>query len=418
MARPVKVFSSTHFSHGLGLTVLIVALFAAQALYAQTYTVVHSFTDGPDGGFPYTGLTKAGSNTFYGTACSGGGGGGTGSGVVYKIVNRNGGTVFTVLHAFSGSDGSCPQGRVIVGPDGALYGTTSAGGTPPPDHGWGTVFRLQPPPTPCRAVDCPWSETVLYRFQGQADGYDPRGDLVFDRDGNIYGTAMEGGAGGYGVVFQLHLSNGAWTANVLHSFTADHDGGWPASGVILDAAGNLYGTAVLGGQYGKGVIFELSSTGSGWTEQILHKFSGWMGDGDTPGGGLIVDRAGNLYGNTTMGGTLDAGAFYELTLSNGVWTYQTLHSFTFTQYPTAGPEATPVMDRAGNVYGTTYYNPAGHGGVFQLANGTWNQADLYVFDCSQGCEPTGSVILDDEGNLYGTTLTGGSTTGEIWKITP
>jgi uncharacterized repeat protein (TIGR03803 family) len=393
-----------------------VIMVVAQSTQAQTYTVLHTFTGGPDGGFPYAGLTKDQTGTLYGTACEGG----TGFGVVYSIVDGAAGTTFTVIHTFHESDGSCPVNKVIFGPDGALYGTTRYGGelSSRGYPGWGTIFRLQPPPPSCSRTNCEWSEAVLYRFQGHSDGGNPEGDLIFDQAGNIYGTATQGGMSGRGAVFQLHPSNGGWAENVLYSFTGGFDGGSPGSGVILDEAGNLYGTTLSGGPFQQGVVFDLSPDGSGWTEQVLHGFQG-TNDGAQPGGGLIPGPTGNLYGATTSGGAENVGVTYELVRSNGSWEYQILHSFTFSQPPGGGPEDTLFRDGAGNLYGSATFNPSGQGSIFKLASGTWTETELHVFDsCSEGCEPTGSVILDDHGNIYGTTLTGSGVVGSVWKITP
>jgi uncharacterized repeat protein (TIGR03803 family) len=422
MLPPVSL--SNPFSYRAGIAIILgvffaIAMLATQPAHAQTYTVLHTFNWQPDGAFPYAGLTRGPDATFYGTTCQGGAGPlDSGFGVVYSIVDRAPEPIFTVLHHFHEVDGSCPVNRVVFGPDGALYGTTRFGGEFVGRNypGWGTVFRLQPPPPLC--VACGWSETVLYRFRGGSDGGNPEGDLIFDQAGNLYGTATQGGANRYGAVFQLHPSNGGWVENVLYSFTGFLDGGSPASGVILDEAGNLYGTAA-GGSHQLGIIFELSPSGSGWTETVLHDFTGMMDDGAQPQAGLIPDIAGNLYGTTTLGGTENAGVAYELTPSNGPWIYQTLHSFTFLQSPSAGPADALFRDGAGNLYGTEIRNPAGLGGIFKLANSTWSEMDLHVFQtCDQGCEPTGSVLVDEHGNLYGTALTGSNFPGVIWKITP
>lgn len=395
------------------LSILFSLIICWSSASAQTYTVLHAFTGGRDGGFPYAGLTKGQSDTFYGTTCQGGIG--VGYGVVYSITNSAAGVSFTVIHRFDGLDGNCPVNKVIFGPDGALYGTTRYGSLTAGGLGWGTVFRLQPPPATCNLGDCEWSETVLYRFQGQNDGGNPEGDLIFDRAGNIYGTATQGGIYHYGLVFQLHPANGRWVESVLYTFTGFGDGGSPGSGVILDAAGNLYGTAG-GGPNQLGVVFELSPSGSGWTESVLHGFTG--NDGAQPDGGLVSDGAGNLYGATAEGGPENVGVAYELTPSGGTWIYQTLHSFTFSLPPGGGPEDALLRDEAGNLYGSQVDNPSGSGGIFKLAAGDWTETDIHVFEsCSDGCNPTGSVTLDEHGNILGTTLASEGA-GVVWEITP
>src|SRR5262249_19090578 len=158
-----------------------------------------------------------------------------------------------------GSDGANPQARVIIGPDGGLYGTTQYGA-----NGYGTVFKLTPPPTACKTALCPWMETTLYRFSGGADGGNPFGEVVFDKAGNLYGTTLLGGIGTCnnlytcGVVYELKRSGGSWTESVLYSFTGGDDGGAPSAGLIFDADGNLYSTTSTGGSHNDGTVFQLS----------------------------------------------------------------------------------------------------------------------------------------------------------------
>ena len=266
------------------LLVLLLVLLTPQPAQAQTFKVIHTFTGGADGAWPYAGLTMDRAGNLYGTAQAGGGGnlrssgcGGSGCGTVFKLVPRGSGWVFTTLYSFQGgSDGAVPTARVIFGPDGSLYGTTSVGGA-----GYGTVFKLQPPLVACKSALCPWTETVLYRFTGGSDGANPGGgDLIFDKAGNLYGTAQYGGyeggscseTGGCGVVFELTPSSSGWIYSVIHRFTGGADGGYPYSGVISDNAGNLYGTAGGGGSSGGGTVYELIPSGSGWQEKTLCSF--------------------------------------------------------------------------------------------------------------------------------------------------
>jgi len=269
---------------------------------------------------------------------------------------------------------------------------------------------------------------VLYRFQGGTDGkYPGLSDLVFDPAGNLYGTALAAGQGscydqgpGCGVVFKLVPSHGSWTQTVLYSFAGGTDGAFPNSGVTLDQAGNLYGTTATGGADQLGVVYELSANGSGWTETVLHNFSGTISDGAV-GAGVIFDAFGNLYGATLKGGSGNAGVVYQLTSSNGSWSYQTLYSFTF-NLQAGGATDRLTLDGAGNLYGTTTFDPQGGGGVFKLANGSWAETDLYDFDysCDTGCSPDGSVIFDEAGNIYGTTQVHGpgNSFGTVFEITP
>ena len=397
--------------------VLAMTIIAAPAAEAQTLSILHAFTGGRDGGEPYAGLTIDQAGNFYGTTSTGGAGYGT----VFKLNHSGSNWILSTLYTFrGGGDGAYPYARLVFGPDGTLYGTTSGGGY---ESGHGTVFSLRPPRQPCRSVNCPWTETVLYRFTGTDDGGNPGyGDLAFDAAGNIYGTTTGGGADcspyyNCGVVFELSRSGGSWTESVLHSFSQSGNGGSiPYGGVILDSAGNLYGTTVIGGVDNGGVLFQLSQSGSGWTETVLHSFGG-LNDGDGPVGGLIMDRQGNLYGTTASGpGYQNVGTVYELQPSGGSWTYSIL--------PTSlsgfgGPEDALTMDAAGNLYATSYGGGSStYGNVFRLtpSGGSWTYTDLHDFNGHDGADPYGSVVLDAHGNVYGTTSSFGY--GEIWEITP
>jgi uncharacterized repeat protein (TIGR03803 family) len=212
-----------------------------------------------------------------------------------------------------------------------LYGTTYGGGT----YGGGTVFEVSP------GASDQWSEKVLYSFGSGKDGVAPRAGLIFDGKGNLYGTTSFGSAGGgYGTVFQLTLSNGQWTETVLHAFGGS-DGVWPwYAGLIFDAAGNLYGTTSSGGAQdcnggnneGCGTVFQLAPSNGQWTETVLH-FFGSGKDGAYPYASLILDKAGNLYGTTTEDGNPKCvggngcGAVFQLSPSNGQWTETVLFAF-------------------------------------------------------------------------------------------
>jgi len=383
---------------------MFATIIAAPAIQAQTFTVLHAFTGYGDGGEPIAGLTMDRAGNLYGTTSEGGA---AGVGTVFKLVHAKSGWVLYTLYAFKGGqDGANPQARVLFGPDGTLYGTTSYGGA-----GSGTVFNLRPPATSCRAAQCPWTETLLYRFTGGSDGGEPGyGELAFDSAGNIYGTTSYGGTGchsygGCGVVFELTRSGGGWTESVLYRFTGGSNGFSPFSGVTFDRAGNLYGTTVLGGSGEGGVLYQLIPSGSGWTSTTLHSF-GTSGDGYSPYGGLIIDKQGNLYG-TTFGN----GIVYELQSLGSNWTYNILYVL-----GGQGPYDAPTMDAAGNLYGTTF-GGGFVGNVFKLTPGAqgWTYTDLHDFNGRDGVEPVGGVVLDANGNIYGTTF---YDFGEVWEITP
>lgn len=399
---------------------------------AQTLTVLHNFTGGGDGAHPVAGLTPDAAGNFYGTTYGTTQFAGTDYGNVFKLEHQGSGWILTSLYAFQGSnDGAAPNGKVIFGPDGALYGTTIFGGGGPCRsgtgvYGCGTVFKLTPPSTICHTTTCPWTETILYRFQGGNDAQNPVSQVTFDRSGNLYGTADSGGTSGHGAVYELVHSNGNWSESVLYSFSPGPNGSDPEAEVIFDTAGNLYGTTPQGGQgcsgLGCGVVYKLSPSGSGWVESVLYSFSG-ENDGGGPYGGLVFDAAGNLYGTTVYGGTNNpGGTVFELAASNGGWTFTSLYSL----YGNQGPVATLAMGRLGSLYGTASGDPFGGGSVFNLARsgGGWTFTDLYAFESNDGIFIYGSPVLDSAGNVYGTANGGGTSQncsdgcGTVWEFTP
>lgn len=283
---------------------------------------------------------------LYGTTS---GGGTYYSGVVFELTPRTGGGwTEKILHAFgNGRDGIQPYAGLVFDTTGNLYGTTSAGGT----YNGGTVFELMP------RVGGGWTEKVLHEFGNGSDGSYPVTALIVDPSGNLYGTTTNGGYGclaGCGTVFELMpKAGGRWTEKVLHNF--DHngrDGFYPTAGLVLDAASNLYGTTGWGGAYDSGIVFELTpKAGEGWTESVLHSFN--IKDGRYPSP-LILDAAGNFYGTTSTGGAYDWGTVFELThKSGGGWTEKVLHSFNKNGRDGTGPDAGVVFDAVGNLFGTT-----------------------------------------------------------------
>ena len=212
-----------------------------------------------------------------------------------------------VLYAFgSGSDGYGSSGELIFDASGNIYGTTYSGGF----LGNGTVFKLS------ATADGDWSETILYSFRGSPDGAHPYAGVIFDSAGNLYGTTEQGGSTGEGTAFQLiPNSDGSWTESVLHSFGSGNDGGFPDAGLTFDQAGNLYGTTPSGGGFGfEGTVFKLTPGSQGhWTETVLHAFSGQDGIVPYNDGRLLVDGAGNIYGTAASGGQYGGGTAFEIT---------------------------------------------------------------------------------------------------------
>jgi uncharacterized repeat protein (TIGR03803 family) len=382
---------------------------------AQTFSVLHNFTGGSDGSNPQVGLTIDAGGRLYGTA----GTGGAGFGTVFQMKRAGSGWIFTSLHSFTGgNDGAAPLGRVIFGPNGTLYGNTHSGGGGRCDGGCGTVFNLQPQPRVCNHTLCPWMERVLYAFQGGFldDGLGAIGNVAFDQAGNLYGATSGGGVQFDGTVYELIPSMGGWTENVLYSFAGgQNDGAGPLTGPTFGYGGNLYGTTANGGPYNRGVVYELTPSGSGWTENVIHSFVPAT-DGGYPQG-VIADSAGNLYGGTSLGGQYGGGTIFQLTPSNGSWTFTVVYQLTEGGCGVVGPL---VMDAANNLYGAACDN------VFKLSpsGGAWTYTQLYHFtDGSDGGNPNGNMVLDATGNLYGTTANGGTGNcfrgcGVVFEITP
>lgn len=310
------------------------------------------------------------------------------------------------------------------------------------------------------------SEEVIFSFD-LTDGNLPDGGLVADKQGNLYGTtAYNGGKYGFGNVYELSpATGGGWTETDLYDFTGGVDGAFPIDSLIFDNAGNLYGTAQVGGQgictntgQGCGVVFELVHGQSGWAEKVLFSFVPGQVKGVVPVGGLIFDKVGNLYGTTwapgVEGGPLGVkknhspansywgctlpgcgGTVYELSPTANGWKETDLYAFTGTT-DGAAPVASLILDQSGNLYGTTEYGGTigctsgyGCGVVFKLtpSNGTWSEALLHTFTGgNDGAYPTASLLFDQSGNLYSTTSSGGSLnngtvfallSGQQWKET-
>jgi uncharacterized repeat protein (TIGR03803 family) len=375
-------------------------LVAPASAHAQTFTVLYTFTNTTHGEQSDASLIQDAAGDLYGTTQYGGAKGGYGT--VFKLDSAG---KETVLHSFAGTpDAEDPYAGLTRDKAGNFYGTTLYGGA---QGGFGTVFKLGPK----------GKETILHSFAGTPDGEDPRSVLVRDAAGNLYGTTQYGGSGGgYGTVFKLDAKG---ELTVLHSFAGTPDGEDPYAGLLRDKAGNLYGTTQYGGTGGGyGTVFKLSFKGK---LTLLHSFSGTP-DGVNPLAGLLRDGAGNLYGTTHYGGTAGGyGTVFKLT-AKGKLTL--LHSFA--GMPDGqNPYSRLIRDPAGNLYGTTFYGgSSGYGTVFKLDTaGTLTV--LHSFNYSpDGAHPIAGLILDKAGNLYGTTSDGGdlscgfSGCGTVFKLAP
>ena len=257
---------------------------------------------------------------------------------------------------------------------------------------------------------CPWTESVIHRFTG-LNGIGPVGAVVFDQTGNLYGATSSGGLRNGGTVFELSPSGGGWTTRL---FTPRMDIRRAESSSIAPATS--LGTAFIGGN-GQGSVYQLTpSGGGGWISSDLYDFTNGN-DGGFPWAGLILDQAGNLYGSTSTGGAGAGGTVFQLVPSNGNWTLNTLHSFTGPGNGrfVVGPVGSLVMDNAGALYGTALSDGANvYGSVFKLApsNGAWIFTSLHDFTGgSDGGYPYSNLVFDAHGNIYGTASVGG--TGQL-----
>ncbi len=399
----------------------VLTMLVAQPSPAQTFNVIYNFNL-QTGQSPWSGPTMDRAGNLYGTTFNGGS---SGNGIAYKLTRVGAGWIFTPLYSFAGgSDGAHPYAGVTIGPDGAIYGATYYGGGSGCGLGCGTVYRLAPPPTTCNSTLCAWNETVLYRFNGSADGALPFAAVAFDQAGNLYGTTLSGagngcGGNGCGIVYKLTRSGVNWTESIVHTFTGGTDGSSPRAGITLDSAGNLYGTTTLGGNYGYGVVFQMTPSGGGWNENVLYTFTGGA-DGGSPLSGVIFDSLGNLYGGNANDGSAPCKA-YELSPSGGSWNFTLLYGFTYEQGANCARNL--GFDNAGNLYGTTAGGGSyANGVVFELSHsgGSWTYTALHEFTGGDDGEDSYSnIVIDSSGNLYGTASLGGTHgAGVVFQLAP
>ena len=312
------------------------------------------------------------------------------------------------------------NGGLIFDQNGNLYGSITGRGT-----SYGGIFQLH------RFVGGTWGVKILYRFLGGVDGAEPQTNLIFDSTGNLYGTAALGGSFSCdqiranvncGIVFKLTPNpTGKWTKTVLYNFAGGTDGSLPSGGVIFDEVGNLYGTTAFGGDHIWGTVFELSPNPDGtWSNKTLYSFTGGS-DGRGPSGGVVRDRAGNLYGTTFAGGNAENGTVFQLSPNaDGSWTFRSLYQFCSSPGCRNGARPNPVvLDAHGNLYGTTQvggtvglcFTQDGCGTLYRLSHGsggTWTFQLLHKFcsapECADGMRPSGGLVFDKLGAFYGTTM--------------
>ena len=396
------------------ITACVVLCLSALAAQAQTFTVLHTFTGLNDGAVPEAGLITDRAGNLYGTASVGG----VGCGTVFELKSSGPSWLFTPLYAFKGgSDGCQPQARMVIGPNGVLYGTTVSGGGNVCYYGTcGTAFQLGPSPTICKSASCNLVETVIHRFAPTpALGNPSNGPMVFDQAGNLYGVSEGQGAYYFGGIYELSRGNDGWTLEALYNFP----NGGATSGLVADAAGNLYGSDEGAGYGG---VFQFAHSGAGWRMNQLFSIVDILGDGYLTQAGVTLDNAGNVYAATLAYGPNGGGTVFEL--SAGTWNFSLVYGLSGNF---GGPQESLTMDAAGNLYGTTTGDGAyNQGNVFKLtpSGGGWLYTDLYDFTGeSDGGAPVSNVVIDAQGNLYGTASAGGAGgcnhgCGTVWMIKP
>jgi len=397
-----------------------------------------------------SGLAVDTSGKLYGTFA---GGGNNGAGLIYDFAQRAGHWFLSSLYSFlGGSDGNDPNG-VIIGLGGKLFGGAQGGVQTCGYNGstyCGLIYQSDPPPHACATALCSWNETPIYQFTGNTDAW---GGTIsaFDAAGNVYGIG-NGGAYGFGAVFELSPSQSGWTEKILHNFTGGNDGGYPTS-LLLGRDGNLYGTTQAGGNNDCGefpgpcgLIFQLIPSASGWTENVIYLFTGSYSDGWDPKG-LIQDSQGNLYGVSVCFSDYDgyscsdypnyfqSGVIFRLTPSASRWVFSEIHTTNDgEECPTYGGWSV----HGGVTYGSLTFDPTGN---------LWaTEGGAYVGECGPNCYVLigcGSILnvssgrpvitgftgvfdnitSDANGNLYGTTNYCGfgtlqRNTGMIWQYSP
>lgn len=422
--------------------------FALVAGGADAYTLktLHSFCNEAscgDGESPLAGLLMDASGNLYGTTEQGGK---YSHGLVFKLLPNAHKTKYTehILKNFCSKTGcpggSLPAAGLIMDVDGNLYGTTTGGGK----FDGGVIFKMRP-------ITNGWVYSVIHSFCAKTnctDGNDP-GDArltyagedsgaLWDGSSPLFGATMLGGAHNKGAVYELTPNGSGWTYQVIHSFSSGSQGG----PLLMDPQGNLLGTTFLGGANDLGTLYRLAA--GTWSEATLHNFCADTGcsDGSRPSGLLVLDAAGNLFGTTEDGGSgshctsiSGCGIVFERTAGGK---YKVIYDFCSRANCKDGvvPSGGLIMDASGTFFGTTFAGGAVPGGtppggiapsgtVFSLAHGTkWTETVLYEFcsapSCTDGAGPLAPLTLDASGNLFGTTFQGGANGnfGTVFRLKP
>ncbi len=415
--------------HSLSVITMIVLIAVSQAVAQPSNAkekVLFSFpASGDVGNSPNGFLISDTAGNFYGVTSNGG----LGSGAVYELSPTADG-VWTAKSIYEFPTSVFFPGELVMDYSGNLFGTLYGGGTGTCTDGYGnypcgSVYELSPDGAGG------WSEKTIWNF-GQTEGWRPW-SLTIDSAGNLYGTTIYSGLSFGGAVYELQREGENWNYTVLHAFgqAGSPDGAEPQGPLVFDKSGNIYGTTYLEGSKGGGTAFELKKTDSGWQEINLFQFEA-DGSGKASGynpGNLIMDSIGNLYGSTFAGGVNYLNGFgvvYELApTDHEAWKETVLHKYQANRDGYGGPGGGLVLDSAGNLYGTSAAAGAANAGnVFELkrsANHGWTYSVLHTFQGgpNDGAMPDSTLLLDSKGNLYGTTSAGGTAgVGTVFEITP
>ena len=356
---------------------------------AGIFTVVASFYAPHDGYTPYSGAQIDSQGNLYGTTANGGT---SNVGIVWKVAN--GSNTIQRIDSFNGTNGATPLGGVAVDPHGNLFGTAFTGLA-----NNGTVWEI-----------AQGSQTIqaLSTFTG-SNGATPVAGVTIDQQGNLFGTTNAGGPNnGSGTVWEIpHGTNALQT---LAAFRTNGPYG-PVGGVALDSHGNLFGTTASGGANGRGTVWEIDQGTK--TFHVLAPFTNAAGDG--PATGIVIDSQGNIFGTSSFGGTSDLGTVWEL--GQGSNAIQTLASFNGTNG--ARPQLSGLaLDSAGNLFGVTPLGGEFAGGaLWEVAHGSNNIQVVHSFDSLDGALPYGVINFDSSGDLWGTTINGGAySNGALWEL--
>jgi uncharacterized repeat protein (TIGR03803 family) len=319
-----------------------------------------------------------------------------------------------VLYAFTRPSLGYPGGELLR-LNGKLIGAAQGPGDVRGDNNPGQIFELN-------LLNGTWKEKTIHKFDG-TDGANPVGRLAKGPNGVLYGATFAGGlnscgpGAGCGTLFALTPNGSGWTLSTIWNFAYNGvDGVWPTGDLIVDSSGAIYGTTESGGSSNWGTVFKLALSNGTWAEQILHNFTD-VPDGRVPVGGLLMDKSGNLYGTTFWGGAQDRGTVFKLSQSHGTWKETLLYNFAINGTDgEGGPVGPLVADSSGNLYGTVPFGGSDYNGmVYELSKSgkTWIENVLYTFaGGGDGTEPWGALRWSGSGSLYGTT------TGTVYELTP